>query len=624
MSHETFKPHIAASETIKEFTLRAILLGMVFGFFFAIANVYLALKVGTTISASIPAAVMSMAIMKALFKKATILENNMVQTIGTIGEPLAGGIAFTVPALILIGDHIAPWKIFILAAAGGILGILLMIPTRRFVIVEEHGKLPFPEGTACAEILKAGEKKHHTALFALWGILIGAFYKLCSNVFFIWEEIVSWTFPSLKKSEFSIDATPALLGVGYIIGPKITSYMLAGGAFAWWVIIPLIFEFGTSTSSIYPSHIPVSAMSPDDVWDQYIRYIGAGCLGVGGIASLFQIAPLLYKTIRLSVSELFKGLIQRAHLIRTDRDISLGWLAIGSLICVLTLWLIPALHLNLFTIILLVVLSFLFSAVTSITVGLVGSTSNPVSGMTITVLLITCILFVLLGWTEKVYLIAAMTMGCVTCCAICLAGTTAQDLKTGHLLGATPIYQQLGEIIGIFIPAISLGYAIYLLNETYGIGSNLMPAPQATLLSMLTKGVITGDLPYPLVGIGILLGLIMLILRIPVLPFAIGLYLPLSLSTATMVGGLARLYVDWKKKDALTEEKGTLLASGLIGGDACLGILIAIGAIFHIIPVSKPSLLSNWVTLATFAFTACVIIFLTLKEKKGASSSSKS
>lgn len=615
---ETFQPYIPASSKVREFSFRALLLGLIFGLFFAIANGYLALKIGTTVSASIPAAIISMAILKIFFKNATVLENNIVQTIATVGEGLAAGVIFTIPALILLGDTPSITRIFFLSALGGILGILFMIPMRRFIIVEEHKTLPFPEGTACAELIKAGEKNHHTAIFALFGLTIAGIYKIFSNAIFLWKEQVSWTFENLKKSAFSIDATPALLGVGYIIGPRITAYMFAGGVIAWWFIIPLIAEFGIGGHAIYPSKIAVDQMSADDIWGNYVRYIGAGCLATGGIYSLIKIIPLLYRTIHVSIKELFSGFTSRAHLARTDRDISMAWLILGSLAVILFLWLVPIFNFNLLTILLLVILGFFFVAVTALTVGIIGSTSNPTSGMTITTLLLTCIIFVLIGWTDRIYLISAMMMGCVTCCAICMSGTTAQDLKAGYILGATPMYQQIAEIIGVFIPAISLGYVIYVLNHAYGIGSSLMPAPQATLMSMVVEGVISGNLPYSLVGIGVVLGIIMILLRIPVLPFALGVYLPLSLSAATMVGGIVRAYVDRVKKDESAHERGILFASGLIGGDACIGILLAFGALANIIPADKPGILPNWTALVAFALLGITLAWFSLKKQKEA------
>ncbi|HSX27122.1 MAG TPA: oligopeptide transporter, OPT family [Chlamydiales bacterium] len=616
MTHETFHPHVSAGTVMREFTPRAIILGMIFGFFFAVANAYLALKIGTTISASIPAAIMSMAILRVMFRDVTILENNIVQTIATVGEGLAAGVIFTIPALILLGETPSIGRIFILSCMGGLLGILLMIPMRRYIIVEEHKKLPFPEGTACAEILKSGQKSRKSAIMASWGFLAAGVYKICSNGIYLWSETVNWTFGFFKKTEFSLDATPALLGVGYIIGPKITALMFSGSLLAWWVIIPLISTFGLGSEAVYPSTTPVGAMSADDIWNHYVRYIGAGTLAVGGILSLFKIIPLLYRTIHMSFKELFGGFAARAHLPRTERDISLAWLLLGSLAIVLFLWLFPTLPMNLLTIVLLVILSFFFVAVTSLTVGLVGSSSNPTSGMTITVLLVTCLVFVLLNWTERIYLISAMSMGCVACCAICLAGTTAQDLKTGYILGATPRSQQIAEIIGILIPALALGYTVYLLNQAYGIGSKAMPAPQATLMSMVVNGVISGNLPYALVGVGVMIGIIMAILGIPVLPFALGVYLPLSLSAASMVGGLVRAYVNRHTDQELAQERGVLLASGFIGGDACVGIAIAFLTLAGAIPADAPGKLSQWFSFGTYLLLALGLGYFSIRKQK--------
>jgi putative OPT family oligopeptide transporter len=611
-----FQPHVPAGKKIPEFTLRATLIGILFGLFFAVANSYLALKIGQTVSASIPAAVMSMSIFKIFFKRGTILENNIVQTVATVGEGLAAGVVFTIPALILLGETPSIGQIFLLSSLGGILGILFMIPMRRYLIVQEHKKLLFPEGTACAEILKAGEKSSGSALMAAWGILVAVLYKLCSNLLFIWEETPTFILRFLKGTKFSINGTPALLGVGYIIGPHIASIMFAGGITTWWILIPLIAQFGTGSSPIYPSAIPISQMSADEIWGSYVRYIGAGGLAVGGLYSLVKIAPLLYQAIRTSIEELFVGFRSQDHLPRTSRDIPMGWLIIGSFIIIFFMWALPTIPMNLFTVVLLVFLAFLFVAVTSLVVGIVGSTSNPVSGMVITTLFITCLIFVFLGWTERLYLISAMTMACVACCAITMAATTAQDLKTGFLLGATPRSQQVAEIIGVILPSLAIGYTIYILNEAYGIGSKEMPAPQATLMSMVVQGVIQGDLPYLLVGSGAILGFVLIILGIPVLPFALGLYLPLSLSTAIMAGGLVRGYVNHKSADEDVQRKGTLLASGLIGGDACIGVGLALGALMGTIPIEQPAILSDSFGFLAYFLLAAGLAFVILKRKR--------
>ncbi|MGD2170346.1 MAG: oligopeptide transporter, OPT family [Chlamydiota bacterium] len=611
-----FKPHVSGKKKVPEFTFKSLSLGIILGFFFAIGNAYLGLKIGTTISASIPAAVVSMGVFKVFFRKSTILEHNIVQTIATVGEGLAAGIIFTIPALMLLGDAPSIGRIFLLSVLGGILGVLFMIPMRRYIIVEEHGVLPFPEGTACAEILKVGEKGHKSAIMALWGLLLGSLFKICSGIFGLWTEKFTWILHPFEKSNFSVATTPSLLGVGFIVGPKITSIMFSGGVFAWWVIIPLMKMFGGSESIIYPSTIPISDMSSQEIWASYVRYIGAGAVATGGFLSLIKIWPLIIKTVHVGVKELFSGFGNKQLLDRTDQDISLAWLILGSIAIILTLWLFPGLPMNLTTIILLVIIGFFFVAVTSITVGIVGSTSNPVSGMTITTLLLTCIIFVLLGWTERVYLIAAITMAAVANIAICMAATTSQDLKTGFLLGSTPKLQQIAEIIGVFVPSLALGFTVYILNEAYQLGSESMPAPQATLMALITKGVISGDLPYTLIIVGVIIGLLVEILKVPVLPFAIGLYLPLSLSAGIMVGGLISWYVNRHSKKEEAQEKGILLSSGLVGGDACIGILIAFLTVIGAIAPEPTILTPSFIGLLAYLLLAGTIGALALSKPR--------
>lgn len=592
------KPYIASSKKIPEFTFRALFLGIILGLLFGLGNAYLGLRVGTTVSASIPAAVMSMAILRTFFKQVSILENNLVQTIASVGEGLAAGIVFTIPALFLLGDIPSFFHIFLLSVLGGILGVLLMIPMRRYIIVEEHGKLTFPEGTACAEILKAGEKKASGAKLAIMGILVGSLYKILSNGLHLFKEVAAWKTVRFLKTEFSIDCTPALLGVGFIVGPQICALLLFGGLLAWWVLIPLISKFGGQMAIIAPASIAISQMSAEQIWDNYIRYMGAGAVGIGGLFSLIKIIPMLGKTLKSGIKEVFVQ-SHRKVLPRTDRDISLRWLIIGSVAIILFLWLFPGLKMNLLTIVLLSILSFFFVGVTSITVGLVGSTSSPVSGMTITTLLIVCLIFLGLGWTERIYLIAALTMSIVSNIAVCLASTTSQDLKTGFLLGATPRSQQVAEIIGIFLPAIAISGAVFLLNKAYTFGSTAMPAPQGTLMALIAKGVITGKIPFGLVFIGVVLGLLVALLRLPILPFAIGLYLPLSLSTGMMLGGIVSAIVNRSKKPE-ANDRGILAASGLVAGDACTGVFIALFTVLGIHSATAPSLLPDWVSLLTF------------------------
>lgn len=607
-----FKPYVAASKNIKEFSLRATLLGLGLGVLFGVGNAYLGLKIGTTISASVPAAVISMAILRMFARNVTILENNIVQTIAAVGEGVAAGVVFTVPALFFLGERPNPAYISMLAILGGILGVLFMIPMRRYIIVREHGILPFPEGTACAEILKAGVDKVRSAALAGWGLLIGSVYKLCMSGLFLWNETVSYVIPPLERTQFSIDCTPALLGVGFIIGPRISQAMVAGGALAWFGLIPLIKLFGQGLTTIAPATIPIAQMSAEAIWENYIRYIGAGAIAVGGIVSLIRIVPMLTHILKTSFSELIAGTMHMGHLPRTERDIPMTYLILGSLVTVLWLWLFPG-PMNLLTIILLVILGFFFVAVTSITVGLVGSSSNPTSGMIITTLLITCLIFTSLDWTSRMYLIAAITMGSVASVAIALAGTTSQDLKTGFLLGGTPKSQQVAELLGLILPAAAIGITLYILDKAYTLGSPTMPAPQATLMSMIAQGVIDHNLPFILVLIGIMIGIAVELARVPILPFAIGFYLPLSLSTATYVGGLVHAVVK-RKKMAAGIQQGTIMASGLVAGDACMGVLIALFAVLGIIPATAEGFFNQVVSLVLFLSAGLTLGYFACKK----------
>ncbi len=610
-SHE-FKPYIASTTHASEFTIRAMVIGVVLGLIFGVGNTYLGLKVGTTVSASIPAAVMSMAIMSAFFKKASILESNMVQTVASVGEGLAAGVIFTAPALFLIGEPPSISRMMMLSILGAILGILFMIPMRRYIIVEEHGKLPFPEGTACAEILKSKASETTNALIAVLGIVSGSIYKILCSALNVWKEVPAWTFAKLNKMQFSMDCTPALLGVGYIVGARISSLLLFGGILAWWVLIPLIVMFGEGGALIYPGKIPVSQMGPDEIWSSYIRFIGAGAVGIGGIFNLFKIIPVVKKTLKHGVKELFEQGNEQKNIPRVEKDISLRWLILGSVAIILFLWLFPGLPMNFLTIILLVIIGFFFVAVTSITVGIVGSTSNPGSGMTISTLLITCLIFLALGWTDKMYLISALTMSIVVNVAITLASTTSQDLKTGFLLGATPRSQQLGEIIGTILPAIAVGATLYLLNNAYGFGSKQLPAPQASLMELVAKGVLTKDIPFVLVFIGAVIGGLLALVGLPILPVAIGLYLPLSLSTGMAFGGIIS-WVAKKFKNEQAYDRGVLASSGLIAGDACTGVVIAFLIVFTGLDTDKAALLPQEISFSMYILLAAALLLICKK-----------
>ncbi len=605
-----FEPFVAPGKKMPEFTLRAAILGVILGLIFTVGNTYLGLKMGMTISASIPAAVLSMAILKLFFKNVSILENNIVQTIASVGEGLAAGIIFTIPALFLLGSHISNTNIFILSFLGGVLGILFMIPMRRYIIVKEHGILPFPEGTACAEILKAGAKESKQAIFAIWGIIIGGFYKLLTGAFHLWDDLATFVIGPFENTQFRMEGSPSLLGVGYIIGLEISAIMFAGGAVGWWVFIPLIKLYATKGLIIFPATIPISEMSAVDIWSSYLRYIGIGTVAVGGIYNLVGIFPMIAKTVHVGFKELFN---KRETQIRTDTDISLRWLVLGSIAVILLLWLIPGLNMNIFTIVLLTILGYFFVAVTSITVGLVGSSSNPASGMVLTTLLITGSLFAMLGWTERIYLIMAITMSAVVTVSICLASTTSQDLKTGFLLGATPKKQQIAEILGLLAPSLIIGFVLILLNKVYVFGSAALPAPQASLLAIIGSGVIQHELPTTLVLIGAVLGFVMILLSVRVLPFAIGLYLPLEVSTPLMLGGLLRHLIKRFHRQK-SEEAGILIGSGLVAGDACIGVIIALLTVLGYISPDANSLLSPLFGLVMFFLLTLLFGKLSLRK----------
>ncbi len=573
-----FSPYVDSNTSIPEFTLKALLSGTILGIIFGAANAYLGLRVGLTVSASIPVAVMSVAIFRVL-GGSTVLENNMVQTIGSAGESLAAGVIFTIPALILWGIRPEIGKIFAISVLGGWLGVLFMIPLRRFLIVREHRRLPFPEGTACAEVLIAGDTGGRQARTVFSGLGIGALYEFLMSGMALWKRTPSWDIPGFAGARVEAEITPPLLGVGYIIGPRISAMMMAGGSISWLVLIPLITAIGRHTTTpLFPATDLIANMGPHEIWNNYIRYIGAGAVAFGGIITLIRAIPTIWESFRVGFAEIVGGLKNAGpRVLRTDRDIPLMWVLIGSLILVVLIWLLPYVPVTLIGALLIVLFAFFFVTVSSRIVGLIGSSSNPVSGMTIATLLGTSLIFVALGWTGEEYMVMALSIGAVVCIAAAIAGDTSQDLKTGFLVGATPRSQQLGEFIGVLTSAVFMGWIILFLDRAYQIGSEQLPAPQATLMSLVVKGVLTAELPWGLVMIGIFLSATLEILGIQSLPCAVGIYLPLSLSTPIMAGGLIRHLIERKdsnsKRDGI--ERGTLFSSGLIAGGALMGIIIA-------------------------------------------------
>lgn len=586
MDGNAYRPWVAPEDlSVPEFTLRAVLLGAVLGVLFSAANAYLGLKVGMTVTASIPVSVLSMAILRGVLKKGSILENNMAQTVGSSGESLAAGVVFTIPALILMGESPKIRTVFFIASLGGLLGILMMIPLRRWLIVREHGKLPYPEGTGCAEVLVAGEVGGQRAKPVFLGLATGFLYKLGmdKHALALWSDAPEWSLHRLKTA-IGMDALPSLLGVGFIIGPRIAALMLAGGALAWLALIPLIARVGAGLPEpLYPASIPISEMDHWGIWSSYVRYIGAGAVTAGGLISLARNVPVMVSSLSRWIGQLRAPRAARAEAAATPRtQLDLPtWVVIGgSLACAGALWALPSMPVNFLGALLVVVFTFFFTVVASRVVGLVGGSSLPVSGMTISALLGTSLIFAATGFEGVAAKVAALTVGAVVCVGISTAGDISQDLKTGFLLGATPRKQQLGEIVGVLTSAVFIGGFVFLLHEAFQIGSRELPAPQATLMKLVVDGVLDGNLPWTLVIAGAAIAVVVELLGAQSLPFAVGLYLPMSLSTPVMIGGLLRGWLD--RRRSMTDEaretarqRGVLLASGLIAGEAVLGLFLA-------------------------------------------------
>ncbi len=547
-----------------------------------------------TVSASIPAAVISMGIIRKILRKDSILENNMVQTIGSAGESVAAGAIFTLPALFLWA---AEWgtsspsliEIASIAFIGGALGILFMVPLRKALIVQEHGTLPYPEGQACAEVLVAGEEGGAKASTVFAGLGIAAAYKFITDGLKVFPSEVHYEIPAYKGSGIGMDVLPALLGVGYICGPKISSYLFCGGILGWFVLMPMIVLFGANMV-LFPVDVSIAELYAKQgsfgIWSSYIKYIGAGAVACGGVLSLVKSMPLIIRTFRDALKGFGRGAVTDE---RTNQDLNIKVILIGIVVLALAIWIIPVIPINLFGALLIVLFGFFFATVSSRMVGLVGSSNNPVSGMTIATLLVASVALKATGMTGQAGMTAAIAIGGVICIIAAIAGDTSQDLKTGYILGATPKKQQIGEIVGVVASAIAIGGVLYLLDMAWGYGSTELLAPQATLMKMIVEGVMGGNLPWALVGIGAFIAIVVEILGIPVLPFAIGLYLPIHLSTPMMVGGIVKWLVEKNsaesdKKDA--DANGILYSSGLIAGEGLVGIFLAVLAI---IPAGKES-----------------------------------
>lgn len=582
-----YAPYVPAATRLPELTLRAVVIGVVVGILFGAANAYLGLRVGLTVSASIPAAIMGVAAFRVL-RRGSILEGNIVQTVGSAGESLAGGVIFTIPALFLFGLQPSQILIFTLASLGGLLGVLYMIPLRRFLIRDEHGRLPYPEGTACAEVLAAGDTGGAKARLLFSGLGVGAVYQYLvnGNALSLWQGDLAFRLRGYPKAEIGVAATPELLGVGYIIGPRIAAILLTGGVISWLVIIPLIATFGAgATEPLYPeTEMLIRDMEPGDLWNRYIRYIGAGAVAFGGVITLIKSLPTIWQSFRVGIA----GLRETAGITeteRTDQDLSFRWVLGGVLAIGLTLALLPPTLAPVGPLgaLLMLVFAFFFVTVSSRIVGLIGTSSNPISGMTIATLLITALVFVALGKTGAGdQREAILLVGAVIAIAAAISGDTSQDLKTGFLLGATPRAQQWGEMIGVLTSATVMGAVLLVLHGGLGIGSPDLPAPQATLMALVIEGVVNADLPWALVIVGVFIAAVFEMLGLPSLALAVGLYLPFGLTTPIMVGGVVRLLVEKRHAGLALREKrenGVLFASGLIAGAAIVGVAIA-GLVF--------------------------------------------
>lgn len=632
-NQKEFKPYIPAEKITPEITVVSIIMGIILAVIFGAANAYLGLKVGMTVSASIPAAVIAMGVIRVVLKRNSILESNMVQTIGSAGESLAAGAIFTLPALFLWASEGKMEKpdlieITLIALIGGLLGVFFMIPLRNALIVKEHGTLPYPEGTACAEVLLAGEEGGANASTVFVGMGIAAAFKFIIDGL----KVVSGEISVHVKGfagEIGTQIYPAVMSVGYICGPRISSYMFAGSVLSWLVLIPLIVLFGGDTI-LNPGTVPVSELFTEggasSVWGTYIRYIGAGALAAGGIISLIKSLPIIVKTFGGAI----KGMKNsgKASEERTSTDIKLRVVIAAILILTILIWLVPTIPVSLIGAFIIVIFGFFFATVSSRMVGLVGSSNNPVSGMAIATVLIATLILKATGAGGYSGMASAIAIGSVICIVAAIAGDTSQDLKTGYILGATPKKQQIGELLGVTAAALAIGGTLYLLDAAFGFGENGLAAPQATLMKLIIEGVMGGNLPWALVFTGVFISVAAEIVGIPVLPFAIGVYLPIQLNACIMIGGIVRLVLDRMKREKNEKEAiisdGILFCSGMIAGEGLVGILLALFAVFgwdSVINLSEKFGISKVASdiggIVLFAVTILIVLKFSVWKKRG-------
>ncbi len=581
------KPYISSEQSLAELTIKSVLTGIVFGCLFGAANAYLGLTAGLTISTSIPLAVMATGMFRLMKKagaKTNILEINIAQTIGSASSSLASGLIFTIPALFLWELDPSYIQMVMLGALGGLLGVIFMVPLRRFLIVSEHRNLPYPEGTASAEVLIATDKGGRDAGIIFKGLFVGAAYKFFAAFLKLWKEKIFFSLPVPAKATIGIKASPALLGVGYILGYRIASVMVAGSLISWLVLIPLIAHFGGKiTLPVYPeTELLISAMSPELIWSRYIRYIGAGGVATAGIITVIRSLPVMLESIKIGLSRIVRK-AESLETIRTDRDISYKFLLFALAIIVAAITFAPGIisaNQNVLVRVCaaaaIVLFAFLFVTVSSRIVGLVGVSSQPTSGMAIVTLLITSLIFVLFGFTGAIGKVAVLSVGSVVCVAASMGGDISQDLKTGYLVGTTPRNQQIGEMIGIVSTIWAVCFSIIVLERGFGFGSIDLPAPQATLIKTIVEGVLSKDIPWGLVLMGGSFAIVAHLLGISALPFTVGMYLPITTMFAVFVGGVIRKIVDSKNNSKENKTNtGVLFGSGLIAGEGLLGVGIA-------------------------------------------------
>lgn len=642
ITEKKFKPYIAPESRVAEFTVKSVLLGALFGIIFGAATVYLALKAGLTVSASIPIAVLAISIGRKFFKT-TILENNIIQTTGSAGESIAAGVVFTLPGFLFLTagsqgeSFFSYWPIFILAALGGILGTLMMIPLRRSLIVEEHGVLPYPEGTACASVLIAGERGGDFAKTAYQGLGFAFLYAILQKVFHVIAEVPTWAttqtnrfFPSATVNG---EITPEYMGVGYIIGPRIAGVLVAGGVLAWLGLIPLLASLvpaeTTATQLVKLGYLkdlltpggsagwdPVTktfADTTDAIYRAYVRQIGAGAVAAGGFITLLKTIPTIISSFKSSLTSIKATSGEPVAIKRTENDLSFKLVIAGSIALIILMAILPQIPgdslVNKIIIgVLVIIFGFFFVTVSSRIVGLIGSSSNPISGMTIATLMGTCLVFISVGWTGEVYEPMALVVGSMICIAAANAGATSQDLKTGYIVGATPRYQQLALFVGAVVSAVIIGVTLSVLDRptpdmiaqgvNHAIGTDLYPAPQGTLMATLIKGLLSFNLDWQFVLVGVFLAITMELCGVKSLSFAVGAYLPLSTTLPIFAGGAIKGLVDWraKKKQQETEDdelgKGSLFATGLVAGGALMGVIYAFLQAFQTtaVPVNRLNL----------------------------------